>query len=84
MTASDELTAREIIARSQADLIVICRFGPFARLYRPGTYEMSADKQTFSARLLAGEIPSWLKLVDLPEDLGDSFLVLLMTKDAAQ
>jgi hypothetical protein len=76
LTAETGSAAREIIVQSEVDLIVICRTGSIALLFRRGAYETNPDLPTFSEQLLEGRIPSWLASVDLPGTLGESFLVL--------
>jgi hypothetical protein len=81
LTAATGSAAREILMQSEVDLIVICRTGPIARLFRRGAYETNPDLPTFSEQLLEGRIPSWLAPVDLPGTLGASFLVLAVKGD---
>jgi hypothetical protein len=76
LTAETGSAAREILMQSDVDLIVICRSGPIARLFRRGAYETNPDLPTFSEQLLEGQIPPWLAPVELPGTLGESFLVL--------
>ncbi|MDH3475397.1 MAG: hypothetical protein OEM59_17085, partial [Rhodospirillales bacterium] len=81
LTAETGSVAREILMQSEVDLIVICRAGPIARLFRRGAYETNPDLPTFSEQLLEGRIPSWLEPVELPGSLSESFLVLTVTRD---
>ena len=84
LTAKSDATARAIIERRQVDLIVMCRHGAIAQQFHRGAYSVNAEGPVFSERLLAGEIPSWLKQIALPDDLDDRFLVLAVEKNETQ
>jgi len=78
--ATDPREAEKIIRAEGAELVVMCQ--DLALLYRndestthvrqDGSYVAGAD-QTFAQQLAAGQIPSWLKRVELPF-LGSALL----------
>jgi hypothetical protein len=58
-------TAREIVARSAADYVVICPASPETEFYASRPAPGVAPAQTLSALLGRGEHPDWLAPVDL-------------------
>ncbi|MHC4951293.1 MAG: hypothetical protein ACYTEU_09975 [Planctomycetota bacterium] len=70
MTAENDGIAFEILQSRRTDIILLCPNSTESRMYtKPG------QTSTFYQRLCEGQIPEWLKRVELPENLSDDFLL---------
>ena len=63
-SATDAATAREIAARRQIDLVLVCPDQPEEQLY------INDDKTTLYDNLIDGKYPTWLKRVELPASVN--------------
>ena len=65
--ALDDSVPREIVARRNVDLVLVCRDSGERQFYD------KAGISTMFAQLLDGVPPQWLERVQLPDQLADAF-----------
>ncbi len=83
MSAASDEAARAILERREVDLVLLCRSSSMDSFYRRGAQVSSPEETIFRERLLRGQVPTWLKPVPLPDNLGDGFLLLEVDRTAA-
>jgi asparagine N-glycosylation enzyme membrane subunit Stt3 len=75
MTAESDQRALSLIDKRQADTILLCPQSPEWKFYsKPDCSD------TFYQRLKKGDYPKWLKKIELPEKLSESFVILKVTE----
>ncbi|MFA5123047.1 hypothetical protein [Zavarzinia sp.] len=67
MAAEDDASARAILARREVSLVLLCR--------RRTAELWPVDEGTLARRLLRGDVPNYLKVVDITSELGKNFLL---------
>ncbi len=61
--AADDVSAHRIVERRGVDLVLLCA-------ERAGRH-VGQIKTEFHGRLLIGDLPTWIRMVDLPSQAGD-------------
>ena len=70
MTAETDDAAFEILQKRRTEMILLCPNSSESNMYfKPG------QTDTFYQRLCDGQMPDWLKQVELPENLNNDFLL---------
>lgn len=72
---SDEARSREILARRQVSLLLVCTVAVAPRLEG-----VARDLRT---RLIEGDVPDWLQPIPIPEDVADNDYRLFAVKPGA-
>jgi len=76
MATNDFEQAWEMLNERSIDLVILC-----PKSSETSFYKKSPDQSTFYERLIAGEKPTFLEEIDLPQKLSESFIIFKVTMD---